>query len=56
MIYTYKFDKSFNIQTRFSYYFATETTKFVKGITKGTSTSPFWVNVMLTYTPKLFEK
>jgi len=53
--YIYKFDKSFNIQAFFGYYFATETTEFIKGIPKGTSTSPFWFSVMLTFKPQLFS-
>jgi len=54
--YTYKFNKSFNIQAFFGYYFTTETTEFFKGIDKGTSTSPYWASVMLTFKPSLFKK
>lgn len=53
--YTYKFNKAFNIQAFFGYYFATETTEFVKGIQKGKSTSPYWASVMLTFKPSLFK-
>lgn len=53
--YTFKFNKTFNIQAFFSYYFATETSEFMKGISKGTSTSPYWASVMLTFKPQLFE-
>ncbi|NOR86484.1 MAG: hypothetical protein GQ527_02630 [Bacteroidales bacterium] len=52
--YKYKFDKSFNIQVHFGYYFATETTEFIKNIDRGTSTTPIWTSVMLTYKPELF--
>lgn len=52
--YTYKFDKSFNIQAFFGYYFATETTEFIKGVPKGTSTSPYWASIMLTFKPSIF--
>lgn len=55
MNYTYNFDKSFHINAFFSYYWATETTEFIKNIPKGTSTSPFWFSVMLTYKPELFS-
>jgi len=54
--YTYKYDKNFDIQMYFSYYFATETTEYIKGIPRGTSTSPYWVNLMLTYKPELFKQ
>lgn len=53
--YTYKYNKSFNIQAFFGYYFATETTEFVKGIARGKSTSPYWASVMLTFKPQLFK-
>lgn len=53
--YTYKFDKSFNIMAFFGYYFATETTEFIKGVGKGKSTSPYWLSVMLTFKPELFS-
>lgn len=54
--YTYKFNKSFNIQAYFGYYFATETTEYMKGIEAGKSTSPYWASVMLTFKPSLFKK
>lgn len=54
--HTYKFDKSFNIQTYVGYYFATPTAEFMDGIEKDKSTSPYWVSVMLTFKPTLFEK
>jgi hypothetical protein len=53
--YTYKYDKSFNIQMFAGYYFATETAEFVKGISRAQSTSPYWVSLMLTYKPVLFK-
>lgn len=53
--YTYKYNKSFNIQAFFGYYFATETTEFVKSIPKGSSTSPYWASMMLTFKPQLFK-
>ncbi len=53
--YTYKFDKSFSIQAFFGYYFATETTEFIKGVGKGQSTSPYWFSVMLAFKPELFS-
>jgi len=55
MNYTYKLDKSFNIQLFMGYYFATETTEFVKKTPRNTSTSPYWVSLMLTYKPVLFK-
>lgn len=54
--YTYKYDKTFNIQAFFGYYFATETTEFVKGISRGKSTSPYWASIMLTFKPSLLTK
>ncbi len=53
--YKYTYDKSFNIQLFFGYYFATETTEFVKNIERGKSTSPYWASVMLTFKPKFFS-
>lgn len=53
--YTYKYNKSFNIQAFFGYYFATKTTEFVKSIPEGSSTSPFWASIMLTFKPQLFK-
>lgn len=53
--YTYKFDKTFNIKAFFGYYFATETTEYLKGVPKGTSTSPYWASIMLTYKPTLYK-
>lgn len=52
--YTYKFDKQFNIKALFSYYFATETTEYLKGVDFGASTSPYWFNLMLTFKPTLY--
>jgi len=54
--YTYKYSKVFNIQAFFAYYFATETTEFVKGVDRGTSTSPYWASIMLTFKPNLYSK
>jgi hypothetical protein len=53
--YSYTYDKSFNIQFFFGYYFATETTEFVKNIERGKSTSPYWASIMLTFKPKFFS-
>lgn len=53
--YTYKYNKTFNIQAFFGYYFATETTEFIKSIPRGTSTSPYWASIMLTFKPQLFQ-
>lgn len=53
--YTYKFDKSFNIKAFFGYYFATKTTEYLKGISKGSSTSPYWASVMLSFKPLLYS-
>jgi len=53
--YTYKFDKSFKIEMFFSYYFATETTELIKGVESGSSTSPYWLSLMLTYKPDIFS-
>ncbi len=53
--YMYKFNKSFNIQAFFAYYFATETTEYIKGIAAGKSTSPYWASIMLTFKPQLFK-
>ncbi|NPD46070.1 MULTISPECIES: alginate export family protein [unclassified Lentimicrobium] len=54
--YTYKYDKTFNIQAFFGYYFATETTEYVKGVPRGMSTSPYWASIMLTFKPNLLTK
>ena len=53
--YKYVYDKSFRIQMNLGYYFANETTEFVKGIPKGTSTTPIWASIMLTYKPEFFS-
>jgi hypothetical protein len=53
--YTYKFDRSFNISAYFGYYFATETTEYLKNIPKGESTSPYWASIMFTFKPVLFR-
>lgn len=53
--YTYKYNKTFNIQAFFGYYFATKTTELVKGIPEGKSTSPYWASIMLTFKPQLFK-
>lgn len=54
--YTYKFDKNFNIKAFFGYYFATETTEYLKSVPKGSSISPYWASIMLTYKPILFKQ
>jgi hypothetical protein len=51
----YKYDKDISLGLYFSYYFATETSEYLKGIESGKSTSPYWVNLMLTFKPTLFK-
>ena len=53
--YKYIYSKNFNIQFLSGYYFATETTEFVKNIQRGKSTSPYWASIMLTFKPKFFS-
>lgn len=53
--YVYKYDKDISLGLYFSYYFATETSEYLKGIESGKSTSPYWVNLMLTFKPTLFS-
>jgi len=53
--YKYTYDKSFHIQMNLGYYFASETTEFVKGISRGSSTAPIWASVMLIYKPEFFR-
>jgi len=53
--YNYIYDKSFRIQMNLGYYFANETTEYAKEIPKGTSTTPIWASIMLTYKPEFFR-
>lgn len=55
MNYTYKYDRSFNIQLHFSYYLANDNTDFLKNIARDKSTSPYWASLMLTYKPEFFK-
>lgn len=55
MNYTYKYDRSFNIQLHFSYYLANDNTDFLKNIARDKSTTPYWASLMLTYKPEFFK-
>lgn len=52
--YSFKYDKNLSLGFYFSYYFATETAEYVKGVDFGASTSPYWFNLMLTFKPTLY--
>lgn len=55
LMYIYKYSKELTLQAGFSYFFATDTLEQIKGFAPGTTATPYWTWVMLTYTPTLFK-
>lgn len=53
--YVFKYDKDLSLGLYFSYYFATETSEYIKGIEYNKSSSPYWLNLMITFKPSLFS-
>ncbi|MBC8319459.1 MAG: alginate export family protein [Bacteroidetes bacterium] len=54
MRYSYKILKDANLEGGFSFYFTTETLKKVKNVATSEIRSPYWVWIMITFTPDLF--
>lgn len=55
LMYNYKILKDLSLQAGASYYFTTSTLDKVKKVSGTTSRSPYWVWVMITFSPELFS-
>ncbi len=54
LMYIYKHSKELSVQAGFSYYFTTGALEKLKGFEPGTTDTPYWAWVMLTFKPTLF--